>query len=82
MSLVDQIGLFTVFKSALTQAIFSFDFTSDFSFWAMKKSGSVINVLSLYILIASLLGHELFHIFRNEKIRPQNTAKIVGVAMP
>ena len=48
----------------------------------MKKSGSVINVLSLYILIATLLGHELFHIFRNEKIRPQNTAKIVGVAMP
>ena len=43
----------------------------------MKKSGSVINVLSLYILMTTLLGHELFHIFRNEKIRPQNTSKIV-----
>ena len=48
----------------------------------MKKSGSVINVLSLYILIATLLDHGLFHIFRNEKVRPQNTAEIVGVAMP
>ena len=51
---------------------FCSDFTCDFFFWAMKKSGSVINVLVLGILIATFLGDILLRIIQKDKIGPKN----------
>ena len=42
----------------------------------MKKSGSVINVPALCILIVNFLGDVLLHILQKEKIGPKITAKI------
>ena len=46
----------------------------------MKKSGSVINILPLCILIVNFLGDVLLHILQKEKIGPKITAKIDRVA--
>ena len=46
----------------------------------MKKSGSVINILTLCILIVNFLASVLLHILQKEKIGPKITAKIVRVA--
>ena len=46
----------------------------------MKKSGSVIKVSALYILIVNILDDVLFHILQTEKIRPKIAAKIDRVA--